>query len=256
MDLLNASAISDNVKRGFILTEDNQKISYTLFSSGHSKVIIIAHGFYNSQEAQVLQQLAKNLLEEYDIFMFDFRGHGKSSGLFTWASKEGQDLMGAARYLKGKYRKTGLIAFSLGASIAINVLSREQIADSFVCVSAPAYISKIDYNFWRLDWQGDVVYTLLSKEGRIGKGVRLGPFWLKKEEPINNIAKLKIPVLFLHGEKDWVIRPWHSEALFKRATGIKKIVYFKNGSHAEYLIRDNQEQFMEEIKKWFEQALK
>lgn len=242
--------------RGFILTEDKHKISYMHFSAGHSKVIIIAHGFYNSKEAVVLQQLAKILLNEYDIFMFDFRGHGKSSGLFTWGSRECEDLKAVGRHLKNKYQKIGLIAFSFGGSIAINVLSQEQIADSFICVSAPAYTGKIDYDFWKLDWQGDVIYTLLSKEGRIGKGVRPGPFWLKKEEPINNIHKLKIPVLFLHGEKDWVIKPWHSKLLFERATGIKKIVYFKKGPHAEYLIRDNKEQFVEEVKNWFSQTLK
>lgn len=241
---------------GFILTEDKHKISYVHFAAGHSKIIIIAHGFYNSKEAVVLQQLAKILLDEYDIFMFDFRGHGKSSGLFTWASKEGRDLKAAAQYLKGRYQKTGFIAFSFGGSIAINVLSCEPIADSFICVSAPAYISRIDYNFWQLDWQGDVVYTLLSKEGRKGKGIRPGPFWLKKEEPINNIAKLNIPVLFLHGEKDWVIKPWHSRALYERANSFKRIVCFKNGPHAEYLMRDNKEQFVEEIKRWFSQTLK
>lgn len=243
------------MRRGFILTEDKHKISYTHFSAGHSKVIIIAHGFYNSKEAVVLQRLAKILIDEYDIFMFDFRGHGKSSGFFTWASRESEDLKAVGRHLKNKYQKIGLIAFSFGGSISINVLSQEQIADSFVCVSAPAYISKIDYNFWKLDWQGDIFYTLLSKEGRTGKGVRPGPFWLKKEDPINNISKLKIPVLFLHGEKDWVIKPWHSKALFEHAAGIKKIVYFKNGPHAEYLIRDNKEQFVEEVKCWFNQTL-
>ncbi len=256
MKLSNTLSISDNMQRGFILTEDKHKISYTHFSAGHPKVIIIAHGFYNSKEAVVLQQLAKILLDEYDIFMFDFRGHGKSSGLFTWISKEGQDLKAVTQYLKGKYQKTGVIAFSLGGSIAINVLSCEQIADSFICVSAPAYISKIDYNFWQLDWQGDVIYTLLSKEGRKGKGIRPGPFWLKKEDPISNISKLKIPVLFLHGENDWVIKPWHSKVLFEHATGIKKIVYFKNGPHAEYLLRDNREQFVEEITRWFKDTLK
>lgn len=241
--------------KGIILTEDKQKIAFTHFTKKHSDVIIIAHGFYNSKEAVVLQRLAECLIEEYDVFMFDFRGHGKSSGFFSWTSKEGRDLEAAEQYLKGKYKKIGLIAFSLGGSIAVNVLSQEQIADSFVCVSAPAYLDKIDYNFWDLDWKADLIYTLFSKEGRKGKGVRLGPFWLKKENPINNICKLKVPVLFLHGENDWVVKPWHSNALYEHTACLKKIVYLKNGHHGEFLIRDNEEQFMYEVNCWFRDTL-
>lgn len=256
MRLSNILSISDKTHRGTILTVDNHRISYIHFTKGHSRVVLIAHGFYNSKEAVVLQRLARSLIDEYDVFMFDFRGHGKSSGLFTWASKEGEDLKAVAQHLKGKYRKIGLIAFSFGGSVAVNVLAKDKIADSLVCVSAPAYISKIDYNFWQLDWKGDVVYTLLSKEGKKGKGVRPGPFWLKKENPINNIAKLKIPVLFLHGEKDWVIKPWHSQALYERTNSLKRIVFLKNGPHAEYLMRDNTKQFLGEIKRWFNDTLK
>jgi pimeloyl-ACP methyl ester carboxylesterase len=244
------------VVSGILTTVDHQRISYQHFKNGCAAVIIIAHGYYNSKQCLVLLQLAQALGKEYDIFMFDFRGHGKSSGVFTWTSREGDDLRAVLDYISPQYAKRGLIAFSMGASISINVLAHDQRIDSFISVSAPSSMAKIDYWVWALDWKGDVVYTLFSSKGRVGKGVRPGPFWLAKQRPIDNIGKITIPIMFMHGSRDWVIKPWHSKALFQKATGMKKIVFLKNGPHAEYLMRDYPEQFTAEVKTWFSDTLK
>jgi pimeloyl-ACP methyl ester carboxylesterase len=239
------------VVSGMLTTVDHKKISYQHFKNGCQAIIIIAHGYYNSKQCVVLQQLAQALGGEYDILMFDFRGHGKSSGLFTWTSQEGNDLRAVLDFIAPLYPKKGLIAFSFGASISINVLANDKRVDSLICVSAPSDISRIDYRFWALDWKGDVVYTFLNPKGRIGKGVRPGPFWLAKERPIEKIGKITIPIMFIHGSRDWVIRPWHSETLYQKTGGMKKIILIENGSHAEYLMRDYPKQFVTEVKKWF-----
>jgi fermentation-respiration switch protein FrsA (DUF1100 family) len=98
-------------------------------------------------------------------------------------------------------------------------------------------------------------YTLFTAEGLKGRGFRPGPFWFKKERPIDNVDKLEIPVLYLHGEKDWVIKPWHSQSLYDKTKSKKRIVIFKNGPHAEYLARDYNDQFMAEVRAWFKETL-
>lgn len=240
---------------GTLLTSDKHKISYYHYRNGKESLIIVVHGFYNSKDAVLLQQLAKYLESEYDVFMFDFRGHGKSSGLFSWMSREERDFEAALGYLKGKYKKIGIIAFSLGGSICINTLAKRDGVDSLVCVSVPCEFRKIDYWVWALDWGEDVVYTLFTAEGRKGKGIRPGPFWLKKERPIQTVTKITIPILYIHGEKDWVIKPWHSQALFEKTRSKKKLVIIKNGPHAEYLLKDFSEAFVKEVKDWFKLTL-
>ena len=84
MKTLGFEAVTPTVVSGMLTTVDHQKISFQHFKNGSRAVIIIAHGYYNSKQAVVLQQLAQALGKEFDIFMFDFRGHGKSSGVFTW----------------------------------------------------------------------------------------------------------------------------------------------------------------------------
>ncbi|MFH1876196.1 MAG: alpha/beta hydrolase [Candidatus Omnitrophota bacterium] len=243
------------VLKDTLIAQDGQKISYEHTVNNHDRVVIIVHGFYNSKDAVLLQELKNNLLDVYDILMFDFRGHGKSSGLFSWTSNEGKDLKIVLDYREGKYKKTGMIAFSLGASVAINVLAQGSRVDSLMCVSAASDPDKIDYNFWNLDVKGDLAYTLFTLDGLKGRGFRPGAFWRKKQKPTDNIDKVHIPVCYIHGEKDWVVKPWHSQVLYEKTQSVKKLIFIKNGSHAEYLIKDSKEEFIREVREWLEATL-
>ena len=130
MKTLRHEAAIPEVVSGTLTTIDHENLSFQHFKNGGLAVIIIAQGYYNSKQCVVLQQLAAVLGGEYDIFMFDFRGHGKSSGVFTWTSREGDDLRAVLDFIAPQYSKKGLIAFSMGASISINVLANDKRVDS------------------------------------------------------------------------------------------------------------------------------
>lgn len=242
------------MKTNSLFTKDNHKIAYDHYQAGNANLVIIAHGFFNSKDAVLFKKLAENLFKDYDVAVIDFRGHGKSSGLFYWTAKEYIDLIGLIEELRGGYERIGVIGFSLGAATGIISAARIAHIDSLIAVSAPTAFGKIEYRFWEMDIENDILYNLIG-EGRVGKGVRPGPFWLKKEKPIDVIAHLKCPVLFIHGEVDWLIKPWHSQALYDKTPGKKKIAIIKNGPHAEYLLRKNYEETMMLIKEWFRETL-
>jgi len=245
-----------DIKIGSIETSDGQDIAYAHYGNGSDKVIIIVHGFYNSKDSVLIKRLVTKLSDKYDVFTFDLRGHGDSSGLFTWTSDEDKDLKAVLDFLAGKYDKEAIVAFSYGGSISINVLAEDGYdVDSLVCVSAPSDPDKIDCKWWKLDFENDISYSLLNEEGREGKGVRPGPFWMKKEKPIDNIGKLSMPVLYIHGDKDWVVDEWHSRALYEKTKGKKDLVIIDGGFHAEYLMRQDDDLFVGTIKEWLENTL-
>jgi len=239
---------------GVLFTSDHQEIHYDHYRNGHRKIIVIAHGFFNSKEAVLLKMLAGELIDEYDVLVMDFRGHGKSKGVFYWTAKEHLDMEAVLRYVRQTYVQAGVIGFSLGAATSIIAAARTDLIDSLISVSAPVEFEKIDYRFWELDVENDIYYNLVG-EGRIGKGVRPGPFWLKKDKPGNLVDKIKIPVLYIHGEADWLIKPFHSEKLFKNTVSKKRLVLIKNGPHAEYLLRKDKEETLSAIKEWFPETL-
>jgi len=241
-------------KTGFIKTSDGMNISYDLYSRRKKSVIVIAHGFFNSKDSVLIRKLIRVLFRDFDVLCFDFRGHGKSSGLFYWTTKEPLDLRAVLEFAKAGYDAVGVVGFSLGAAISIITLAKWPLAQSLVCVSGPAEFEKIDYHFWELDVENDIFYNL-ALEGRQGKGVRPGPFWLTKDKPVNLIGKIQAPVMFVHGDQDWVIKPWHSELLFKKTNSEKSLLLIKNGPHAEYLLRKNPGKIIVPIKTWFRKTI-
>jgi len=239
---------------GYLTTSDQHRIYYDQFKAEHKKVIIIAHGFFNSKQAVLLKGLGESLNDEYDIILFDFRGHGQSKGFFYWTAKEYLDLLSVVEFAGKSYEKIGLIGLSLGAATSIIAASKTSLINSIIAISAPAELGKIDYRFWKLDVKNDLFYNLFGK-GRQGKGVRPGPFWYKKEKPLDLVKKTQTPIFYIHGDSDWVIRYWHSEELYKNTTSHKRLSIIKNGPHAEYLFLEHKDEMLRLIREWFHDTL-
>jgi len=238
------AAASESASNLCVVTEDGKRISLIHIKGGFSKVVIIAHGFYNNKDTFLFRGIAEAFGKEYDVIVFDFRGHGKSSDVFTWTAHEQKDLRAITAYAKeNHYAKIGVIGFSFGAAIALIEASCHQNIDSLIAVSAPADLGSMDYHFWEKDMWEDLKLNLGLK-GR-GKGIRPGNPSLEKIRPLDIVDKISpTPVLFLHGEKDWLIKPSHSQRLFEKAKPPKALVIIKDGGHAERMFDVFSGQFM------------
>jgi len=240
---------------GCLVTSDHQKVFYDQYKFDHKKVIIIAHGFFNSKQAILLKQLGESLNNEYDCILFDFRGHGLSSGLFYWTAKEYLDLLSVVEFAHKSYERIGLIGFSLGAATSIIAASKTTLINSIIAISGPVEFAKIDYHFWNLNVKNDLFYNLLG-DGKQGKGVRPGPFWYRKEKPLEIVKTIETPIFYIHGDADWIIRPWHSKELYKNTIGFKRLNIIKGGPHAEYLFLEHKDEMLRLIREWFHETLK
>jgi len=200
--------------------------------------------------------MADAFSKEYDVIALDFRGHGKSDGVFTWTAHEQKDLRAIIAYAKeNKYAKIGVIGFSLGAAVALFEAGSHKNIDSVITVSAPADLRSINYHFWEKDMWEDLKLNFGAK-GQ-GKGVRPGSLFLQKIRPIDIVDKISpIPVLFLHGEKDWLVKPSHSQRLFDRAKDPKVLEIIENGGHAERIFDIFPDKFMKICLDRFKETLK
>ena len=228
----------------YVMTEDGKRIALIHVKGGFSKVVIIAHGFYTNKDTALFRGIADAFSKEYDVIVFDFRGHGKSSDVFTWTAHEQKDLRAVIAYAKeNHYAKIGVIGFSFGAAIALIEASCHQNIDSVIAVSAPADLGSINYHFWEKEMWEDLKLNFGIKGH--GKGVRLGSLSLQKIRPRDIVDKISpTPVLFLHGEKDWLVKPSHSQRLFDRAKDPKALIIIKDGGHAERIFDVFPKEFM------------
>jgi len=237
-----------------MLTADGEEIAANLYKTGHDKVIILSHGFYNNKDAYLFKKIAEFLARDFDVISFDFRGHGKSTGLYTWTTKEAEDLRAVVdKAHKMGYQKIGVIGFSLGAATALVEASRDPNIDSIITVSAPYDFWKMDFHFWEKKALDDLMLNLGPKGE--GKGIRPGSPFESKTRPIDIVDKVSVPILFLHGEEDWIIKPDHSEKLYAKAKGIKKLKIVKGGGHAEKIFDEHPEEFETICLDWFKATL-
>ena len=89
-------------------------------TENRSRTVALGHGFYNNASTMIPMAQALSA-KGYNVFMFDFRGHGKSSGRpVSIGFYESKDWLGVTRYLKENQPQAAkditLLGHSMGAS--------------------------------------------------------------------------------------------------------------------------------------------
>lgn len=242
-------------KSGVLRTRDNVVIAYEHYRKGFDSVVIICPGFYNSKENRWMRKTADMILSEHDVIIFDMRGHGESSGKFSWSAREHMDIEAVADYAKAEgYKHIGILAFSLGAASSINAAAIRDDIDSMVLISCPTSFRMVNFHFWEPGMFSDLKDNIDCKWE--GKGARVTNIFIPKQKPIDSIAKVKnTAILFIHGDKDWVIKDSHSRKLYDASHGRKKLEVIKNGLHAERLIQMHPDRTEALILDWFRETL-
>lgn len=235
----------------FILkTKDKTDIAINYYKEGHDEVVIVAPGWCMTKDSDAFRQIAEDFAKRYDVISFDFRGHGKSGGLYTFTAKEIMDMDVVVRYArKNGYKKLYLAGFSLGAAVAVIYASKSIFIDKVIAVSVPVDFGKIENEMWRKEAWGE---TFKKFELERFASIRPNPIPLKKIKPIDIIENLKVPTLFIAGEKDPTVHFWHTEELFKKAVCQKEYKFYKSGCHAEDLYLNSKEQFLKDCFGWLE----
>lgn len=240
---------------GMVSTKDKIDIAYDHIKRGADSVIIVCPGFFNSKSNRWMIKAVDLLSAHYDVIIFDFRGHGVSLGKFSWSAKEHFDLEAVLDYAVTQgYKKIGILAFSLGAAASINLTARREEVKTMVLISSPSSFWKIDYHFWEPEMFSDLKDNFAC--GWEGKGSRVGNILLRKPRPLTHVGEIKnTSIFFIHGEKDWIIKPYHSELLHKAAQVMKKLEIVKGGLHAERLLQQFPDKMKSSIIEWFSRML-
>lgn len=169
--------------------------------------IILCHGAtVDKEESGVFTELAQELTKAgFAAFRFDFRGHGKSEGNSTDMTVNGQkkDIEAAYSFLLKKgYKKFGLIAASFsGGSATLFVISHQDKVNALIY-----WNSVLEYKSLLKRWLSEGERGRLRDSGfiirdktRYGKKL-IGE--ISKLEPWRKLREIKIPTLFIHGDRD------------------------------------------------------
>ena len=186
----------------------------------HNITIIMAHGHAGNKEPD-LEYALFFYNAGYNVFMFDFRGHGRSEGphgtsMGYW---EKLDVHGAVDWLLGRGQdRLAAFGISMGASVLImaaaeNPYIRAVIADSPYAQTPRAIAAQMN-NLWGVPmW---ITRLLAAWAWRIMASHH--NFALKGTSPADAVAAIAPrPLLLIHGEADRLTRVENFYMLQKRA---------------------------------------
>ena len=241
----------NTIKELYLKTKDGVNIAINCHKTGHDAVLIIAHGWFMTKDSEYFADMANAFSENFDVISMDFRGHGKSSGFYTFTSKEPQDLKTVVDYAKKHYKKIYLIGFSLGGALVIIHSAIEKDVDKVIAVSAPHSFIKIENQMWRKEaWS----HSFRKFEFKRWISIRPSLIVGKKIRPIDIVDKVEAPTLFIAGEQDVTVKAWHSISLYKKAKCEKHFELFKDCCHAEDLFFQEREKFINICNNWLQKT--
>lgn len=237
------------MKEIFLNTKDNIKIALNHYKNGHDSVVIIVHGWYMTKDSKAFSQMSECFSKKFDVITLDCRGHGKSSGLYTFTAKETQDIEAVVDFAKLEYKKVYLAGFSLGGALVILHAAIKNDIDKIIAVSAPVSFEKIENQVWHPNaW----IPTLKKFELKRWFSIRPSVVPYKKIKPVDVVDKVKIPTLFVAGGRDVTVKKWHTEALYEKAVCKKKYELFEKCIHAEDIFLEDKKRFMDVCINWLE----
>ncbi len=235
------------MERFFTKTEDDVKIAFNYYRTGHDSVVIICPGWFMTKDSNAFSQLADSLSARFDVISMDFRGHGESDGYFTFTSKEILDLDAVVKYAKKYYRQVYLMGFSLGGAMVLIYGAIKGNVDKIIAVSPPSDFNKIENKMWHPNaW----IPTFKKFEPKRWISIRPSLIIHKKIRPVDIVDQIKVPTLFIAGAKDVTVCPWHTEKLYQKAACKKSFELFENGIHAEDIFIGEREKFLNLCMQW------
>ena len=216
-------------------------------SDGGGKTVIFAHevGSSSGSWERYCPFLPK---AGYNVFTFDFRGHGGSSNLdgyspTQWPSTyEVEDILGAIMYVRDRpdVGDIALFGVSRGASTCLSVANLNGCIKAIV--SDSAYSTEVVVSIYQRKWISMLIpqpYINRRIPGLVYAYMRY--LMLKFAEHklrcrlISVEKRLKsssdLPVFIIHGEIDSYVGPENAQRLFKLASGSKELWIVPRAKH-------------------------
>jgi pimeloyl-ACP methyl ester carboxylesterase len=201
----------------FTSRDDNVVLRGWYIPGERDFIIIIVHGGYQNRvdyNADTLR-LAHDLVEKgYDLLLFDLRGRGESEGKGLSLSNIEHDIGGAVDYLKSKgypAKTIGIIGFCSGAASSCIFASQESIGalvldGCFYTVNSMVAGGAASRGIPRFLVDFFLPGVLLMS--KIIYGYEL-------VNPIDVVAGITCPILFIHEEHDNLVSLEETFRLFK-----------------------------------------
>jgi pimeloyl-ACP methyl ester carboxylesterase len=216
----------------------------------NSFAVVLAPGFSGSSETPAVRSIVSGLRESAPAAGFlvvDLRGHGRSSGHTTLGDREVLDIdavVAEARRLG--YSRVVAMGWSMGGTCVLRhaALLGEQVHGHTVRCPVDAVATVSAVSRWEVRDTAAMRRLHRMIETRIGRGVarrflkvRIDPAgkWAHTPlSPVEAVARISVPLLLVHGDKDHYFGWEHAQALAAASEGRESTLWLvPDLGHAE-----------------------
>lgn len=194
--------------------------------------IVLVHGFANWSRNPRVHGFAGWLARRAHVVVPDLRGHGRSRGRCTLGRDEPLDVAAAVAAAPTAHVVT--VGVSLGAAAVLLHAATADVA-GVVAVSAPAW--------WDTGggpgagrvgtWVGSPARRRLLA---LAVRTRVGDDCTGRIDPVDAVARINAPVVFVHDPDDHYFDGSHATALYERANPPKELWWRPGGGHGTDLL--------------------
>ncbi|NMF60112.1 alpha/beta hydrolase [Pseudanabaena yagii] len=152
----------------------------------------------------------------FSVFLFDYRGYGKSIGNFPSEMSIYADAQTALKYLTEQkitpLKSIYLFGVSLGGAVAIDLALKEPNVAGLIVVST---FTSMQEEIYHLGYRMFPIHLILNQ----------------RFESISKVPYLKTPVMFIHGTSDTFNPSIMSQKLYTAAPEPKQLLLIDNFGH-------------------------
>ena len=151
----------------------------------------------------------------YDLFIFDYRGYGKSTGRITSQKQLSQDVLTAWQQVASEYEGLPIVIYghSLGTALAVDLARK--VSHEKVVLVAP---------FTSMEAMAKQQYPYVPSQ--------LVRYPLRTDRIIGEI---ETPITLFHGDQDSLIPLSHSQTLSQLVTNLEQLYVIEGAGHRDIL---------------------
>ena len=219
----------------FINSFDNLKLhGYILKTENSDKWAITVHGYTNKAESMSAMAYKYHSLG-YNILMPDLRGHGKSEG--SYVGMGWHDRLDILKWIdliikENKDAKILLHGISMGAGTVMMVSGEELPENVKVIIEDCGYTSAKEQLAYNLKIMFKLPsFPILNFCSLITK--IKDNYFISEASAIKQLQKAKVPILFIHGDKDKFVPFYMLDKLYNACSSKKDKLIIKDVGHAK-----------------------
>ncbi|MFN0071531.1 MAG: alpha/beta hydrolase [Chloroflexota bacterium] len=236
------------------ITDDGERIAVTGQVRGHSAAILVVPGMLMTRGCSEHRLFASQLQTVADIYTMDVRGHGESSGRFSFGVHEPRDVAGIAAILQSRYQTVGGIGFSLGGYHVLMAAASANVFAAVAAVGTPTRLFPFDGRAFTRNFLRAIPMAVRRRRGWL----RIAFPSLTRRRPslLKALGEIDYPpVLIAHGERDWLVPSSHAQRIYAQTRMPKELLVVTGAGHAESLITEPSGAFPKAAAQFFRRYL-